>query len=325
MYAPSNSIFFRFTNDTFYPVFDRNPDDNFIELRNTSNQSVPLYSLASPTNRWRLQNAVEYVFPLTNLAANSFCLVVGFTPTNGRTLTNFRSRFQVSTNVKIFGPWTGTLQVNVGAVELYQPGAGANPVPYYRVDKVKYGAAYSDRLPRWPLTLGGASLQRRDLLRFGNDPLNWAAVAPATPGTNAPASILDTDYDGIPDVWEIRYGFNPTNAADALLDPDHDLASNLGEFLAGTNPTNALSVLQINAVSPPMYPPDYMEWAMVQFFGYSNATYRVEYRNKIDAPWKKLGDVPPLNTNRMVSVYDFETDDFNGEQRYYRVLAPATN
>ena len=321
MYASSNSIYFAFTNGLNLPTFGRNPDDNFIELRNTSNQSVPLYDPAFPTNRWRLQNAVEFVFPLTNLAANSFCLVVGFTPTNGPKLTTFRNRFQVSTNVKIFGPWTGALQDNVGAVELYQPGAGATPVPYYRVDKVKYGAAYSDRVPRWPLTLNGASLQRRDVLRFGNDPLNWAAVAPATPGTNAPASIVDTDFDGIPDGWEVRYGFNPTNAADALLDPDLDQFSNLGEFLAGTNPTNALSVLRVGGVAPPS--PGYE--AALQFFAYSNATYRVEYRNQLGAPWLKLSDVYPAPYDRMVDVIDYETDDFNGEQRYYRVLAPATN
>jgi hypothetical protein len=325
MYAPSNRIFFLFTNGSIYPVYDQNPDDEFVELRNTSNQSVPLYDTAFPANRWRLQNAVQYVFPLTNLAANSFCIVVGFTPTNGPTLTKFRSIHQVTTNVPIFGPWAGRLEDNVGAVELYQPGSGANPVPYYRVDKVKYGAAYSDRLPRWPLTLRGASLQRRDLLRFGNDPLNWAAVSPATPGTNAPASIQDTDFDGLPDVWEIRYGFNPTNAADALLDPDQDQFSNLGEFLAGTNPTNALSVLRIDAAVPANSPPDYEVWASVQFFAYSNATYRVEYRNQIGDPWKKLGDVYPSPTSHTVRVYDYEDNNFNGEQRYYRVLAPATN
>ncbi len=325
MYASSNSIYFTFTNGSTIPVFGMNPDDNFIELRNTSNQSVPLYDPAFPANRWRLQNAVQYVFPLTNLAPNAVCLIVGFTPTNGPTLTRFRNRHPIPTNVPIFGPWTGALQDNVGAVELYQPGAGANPVPYYRVDKVKYGAAYSDRLPRWPLTLNGASLQRRDLLRFGNDPLNWAAVLPATPGTNAPASIQDTDFDGIPDVWEIRYGLNPTNAADATLDPDQDLFSNLGEFLAGTNPTNALSVLRVAGAIPAFYPPDYYGWPSVEFFAYSNTTYRVEYRNQIGAPWLKLSDVAPFSTNRAVRVYDYEDNDFNGEQRYYRVLAPATN
>lgn len=46
----------------------------------------------------------------------------------------------------------------------------------------------------------------------------------------------DDDNDGMPDTWEVLYGFNPLNAADAGLDPDHDGLSNLDEFRLGSNP-----------------------------------------------------------------------------------------
>ena len=320
MYAPSNSVYFIFTNGWNIPVFGPNPALQFIELHNTSNQNVPLYDPAFPTNRWRFQSAVNFVFPLTNLAANSFCVVVGFTPTNGPLLTNFRNRYQVPTNVMILGPWNGILAGNVGAVELYRPGVAPLPpqpdagyVPYHRVDKVKYGSAYVGGLQRWPRTFDSASLQRKEALRFGNDPFNWAAAKPTTPGAPSLAAVHDSDYDGMSDVWEIKYGFNPTNASDAVLDPDQDQSSNLGEFLAGSNPTNALSVLRL------VFDPSMATFG--QFRAYSNTSYRVEYRDTLNSPWKKLDDVAPASSDRIVHL----PDDFWNEQRFYRVVAPATN
>ena len=54
-----------------------------------------------------------------------------------------------------------------------------------------------------------------------------------------PADEVDTDRDGMPDVWEKRHGFDPFNPADAQQDADADGFSNLDEFLAGTNPADA--------------------------------------------------------------------------------------
>ncbi len=46
----------------------------------------------------------------------------------------------------------------------------------------------------------------------------------------------DDDNDGMPDSFEILYGFDPLNPADASEDADGDGATNLEEYLAGTNP-----------------------------------------------------------------------------------------
>lgn len=46
----------------------------------------------------------------------------------------------------------------------------------------------------------------------------------------------DDDGDGMPDAWEIQYGFNPLDPADAGQDADHDGITNLAEHLAGTSP-----------------------------------------------------------------------------------------
>lgn len=48
--------------------------------------------------------------------------------------------------------------------------------------------------------------------------------------------LADSDGDGLPDWWELKYGLNPFLASDAKLDSDGDGVSNLAEFRKGTNP-----------------------------------------------------------------------------------------
>lgn len=57
-------------------------------------------------------------------------------------------------------------------------------------------------------------------------------------GTVVASDDVDTDGDGMPDVWERKYGLNPTDPSDASADPDEDGFSNLLEFQNGTDPTN---------------------------------------------------------------------------------------
>lgn len=65
--------------------------------------------------------------------------------------------------------------------------------------------------------------------------LMWASNALAE--TSVPVnSMADSDNDGMPDEWEIKYGFQPNDPSDASLDYDCDGLSNLEEYKAGSNP-----------------------------------------------------------------------------------------
>ncbi|MCB1126258.1 MAG: hypothetical protein KDM81_07165, partial [Verrucomicrobiae bacterium] len=61
------------------------------------------------------------------------------------------------------------------------------------------------------------------------------------PGETDPCDD-DTDGDGLPDGWEVRFGLNPRDTKDALSDGDEDGHSALAEFKAGTDPTAPGSV-----------------------------------------------------------------------------------
>lgn len=47
---------------------------------------------------------------------------------------------------------------------------------------------------------------------------------------------VDTDEDGMPDPWELRFGLNPHDPSDGAADKDDDGYANLEEYLNNTNP-----------------------------------------------------------------------------------------
>jgi hypothetical protein len=147
--------------------------DEFIELRNITAGDIDLFDPAYPTNTWRI-NGLGFAFPTSvTIPAGGVLLVVGVTP------ALFRVKYEVAEAVPILGPFAGVLQDSGERLELQRPDApGTNGVPYITVDEVRY----NDRAPWPPAADGsGASLQRKDLFAYGNDPANWAAAIP-TPG-----------------------------------------------------------------------------------------------------------------------------------------------
>jgi hypothetical protein len=57
-------------------------------------------------------------------------------------------------------------------------------------------------------------------------------------GEGVDVDKIDTDSDGMPDIWEIKYGLDPTDPSDALLDIDNDSLRNIEEYKKGSDPTD---------------------------------------------------------------------------------------
>ena len=147
--------------------------DEFIELRNITTNTIPLFDVARPTNTWRL-SGVNYSFPPgLSLAPNAYLILSRIDP------TSFRTKYGVPASVQILGPIPGLLQNNGERLELQRPDEpNVDVIPYITVDSVRY-----DNHAPWPITADGTglSLQRRLSSAIGEDAGNWYA-SPITAG-----------------------------------------------------------------------------------------------------------------------------------------------
>jgi hypothetical protein len=144
---------------------------------------------------------------------------------------------------------------------------------------------------------------------------NAANTAPGVPSPLVPVTILpDSDGDGIPDAWEIQYGFNPTNSMDGTNDFDGDGMSNRAEYIAGTDPTNPLSYLKVDQINGG---PDA---AILTFAAVSNKTYTVQYTSRvIAAPWINWTNIAAATSNRVLVLTN---SPVGSAERYYRIVTP---
>jgi hypothetical protein len=155
-------------------------DEEFVELKKTTNGPVKLYDPDHPTNTWRI-NGIGFDFPMNIEMTNDLMLVVGSDP------AAFRAKYGVPTDVAIFGPFPGALQDGGETLSLQRPDApdldtntGSIFLPHIDVDVVRY-----DNKSPWPTNADGfgPSLERINASAYGDDPINWrASPGGASPG-----------------------------------------------------------------------------------------------------------------------------------------------
>jgi hypothetical protein len=231
--------------------------EEYVEIWNTGNVTVPLYDPAYPTNAWEIGGGIQFSFPPGfSLGPGAYLLLVSFDPEQDpAALEWFRTRYGLSNNVTIIGPFSGTLANEGERVTLYKPDVpeiAPSPVVGFVPSIMVEEVLYSPSAP-WPAgTLEfGKSLQRVRAQIFGNDPANWEAAVPTPGAANPSVSNSDADHDGLPDAWETANGFDPADSSGvngATGDPDADGAANLAEYIAGTNPRNPNDYLAFETV-----------------------------------------------------------------------------
>jgi len=205
--------------------------NEFIELMNLSEASLPLFDPAHPQNTWRIAG-VDFNFPAgVELSPREVVLLVPVDP------AIFRATYAIDSAIRIFGPYTGALSNGGELIRVRKPEEpalvnGIETVPYIDLDNVNYG----DRAP-WPTEPDGLgpSLERIDPAGFADDPVNWRASVPdgGTPGTvDFPEPPPITPYTAWLESWELA-----GDDAGLLADPDEDNLVNLLEYAFVLDPT----------------------------------------------------------------------------------------
>lgn len=165
---------------------DIEADAEYIELYNRSSSPVTLAEYDSEQSiyvPWRFTDSdgISFDFPLdTTMAAGEYLLLV-----RNKNALDFRYP-TVPTGVQIFEWGPGRLDNGGEKVELSKPADEVEGTRYYiRVERINYSdglhPAGQDPWPS-PPDGWGASLNRVSSQYYGNDPNNWLAAYPPTPG-----------------------------------------------------------------------------------------------------------------------------------------------
>ena len=127
----------------------------------------------------------------------------------------------------------------------------------------------------------------------------------------APTNLPDTDLDGLPDAWEMRYfgnlGFGPGD------DPDRDGISNLQEFYLGTSPADPRSGLFLTGIWGQGTNRAEVTWQAVLY-----GAYRLMASDSLVPPaWTNVATV--IETDAGGTEKYLDTLPAGSTNRYYRV------
>jgi hypothetical protein len=158
-----------------------NTRDEYVELRNLTDQAVPLFDPENPRHTWRVRGGVDFDFPEdVTLPPGGRVILVHLDPLRQpREWQRLRERFGFGDDTPVLGPYRGKLNNAGDRLRLERPVmAGKNKAVYGWVDEV----AYHDE-PPWPVEADGTGLvlRRVPLDAFGNDPAHWRAVSVQPP------------------------------------------------------------------------------------------------------------------------------------------------
>jgi hypothetical protein len=113
---------------------------------------------------------------------------------------------------------------------------------------------------------------------------------------------LDTDGDGLPDAWELKYFGSATATNTTADDPDGDALNNGSELNAGTSPMDAASTLAITDIETGSPDTIRISWPSQQY-----GNYQVSTLAQPGSPWTLYALRMEPSTNGLLSE-DFAAD-----------------
>jgi hypothetical protein len=129
-----------------------------------------------------------------------------------------------------------------------------------------------------------------------------------------PVVPVDSDGDGMTDVWETDNGLDPNDPGDAILDRDGDGMSNFAEYLTGTDPDDPNSIFGIEVGSSNNV--HSVKGFMIQWKSQPGRKYDVlrsgDLRAGFDVLEENVTNTPPK------TVY-YDGTSTNGESFFYKV------
>jgi hypothetical protein len=305
------------------PVVTTNPTNVFVRIK-------PDTQAAPTTNATFTASATSYNPPLRYQWQFNGISIAGATNLS-LTVTNVQLTNEGNYVVVVTDAIGSTASVPASLVPMIKPILTVSPIAQSVVTGAVVtvsAAATGNPLPfTWEWRRGVSTV----LIYTNNERFSFFTfVAPTTLVTNSPFRVVltniagsvfsqfnmttvpDSDRDGIPDGWEVRYGLNSTNAADADLDSDGDGLTNWQEYNAGTDPTNDASSLKLSLSVTGAQ-------ATLSFGATSNKTYSVQYADQPSGgAWSKVADLFARTNNHVETVIDLNWTT----NRFYRAVTP---
>jgi hypothetical protein len=125
-------------------------------------------------------------------------------------------------------------------------------------------------------------------------------------------SRTDSDWDGMPDDWELTHGFKPEFAGDASTDLDGDGLTNLQEYICGTHPGEKASRLELAVIRDN----DQLE---LRFQAQPNRTYSIESRERLENDgWRTVRTLAPGASDGEVVLRELIKRDQRA--RFFRLM-----
>ena len=248
------------------------PDYDYLELHNRStDRNLDLSGVViSGGVRFTIQTGLT-------LPPGQYALIIGH-----EDKTAFRNHYNLTDDIMILGTYGGKLANNGETIRMQAAAEGA----------ILVTLNYSDD-DNWPQTADGeghslvptaldATKQSIGLL---NSPEGWksSSLKGGSPGVKEAKLAQDTDGDGLPNVWELVHGLNPS-IDDSFADPDEDGATNIHEYFTNTDPTNPASRLELTLGI------DETGQFEAVFYIRAGCSYMLESAESVTGPWSAMAD-----------------------------------